>query len=70
MAGTGAFSLPSLELYFPLGLKLPPPPADNPFKTFIKGEMLDKRTANRLLIFKRKVIPANKHPSNHSGDTA
>jgi hypothetical protein len=49
--------------YFPLVLKLGPPYADNLFKTFILGEMLDKGAANRLLILKRKVIPANKYPT-------
>jgi hypothetical protein len=49
--------------YFPLRLKLGPPPADNPFKTFIIGETLDKYPANRLLILKRKIIPANSYPT-------
>jgi hypothetical protein len=52
-----------MALYSPLGLKLGPPCADNPFKTFIFGEMLDKYEANRLLILKEKLFqPTNLQP--------
>jgi hypothetical protein len=55
-----------VRLYFPPRLKLGPSCADNPFKTFKLGEMLDKGAANRLLILKKKLIPAK--ISSHSGD--